>query len=173
MITPQHIYIYIDMRLFCSYMRDFFTALRPRGPRDSPVNGRQIRQFCHLKHQAAPLKRGCCLSKRRFFCTFKCSAQCCPKCTKLVHRHSLPTFHRRLKYRRDFRNGDQYVLPVLIAERIALRGNRASWGLKFVTLRACYRAPKPQNPENTKKIRNPPPPVGPREYEKNTKKIQK
>ena len=45
--------------------------------------------------------------------------------------------------------------------------------LRVVTLRACYRAPTPQNPENTQKIRNPPPRVGPRKYEKNTEKIQK
>ena len=43
----------------------------------------------------------------------------------------------------------------------------------LVTLRACYRAPKPQNPENPKKILNPPPRVGPRNYEKNTEKNTK
>ena len=45
--------------------------------------------------------------------------------------------------------------------------------VNFVTLRACYRAQKPQNPKNTKKIRNPPPQVGPRKYKKNTETAQK
>ena len=40
-------------------------------------------------------------------------------------------------------------------------------------LRACYRARKPPKPENTKKIQNPPPRVGPRKYRKNTEKIRK
>ena len=34
-------------------------------------------------------------------------------------------------------------------------------GSGFATLRACYRAQKPPNPENTKKIQNPPPKLGP------------
>ena len=43
----------------------------------------------------------------------------------------------------------------------------------FAILRACYRARKPPKPENTKKIQNPPPRVGPRKYGKNTEKIRK
>ena len=43
----------------------------------------------------------------------------------------------------------------------------------FAILRACYKARKPQNPENTKKIQNPPPRVGPpkirKKYIKDTK----
>ena len=44
-----------------------------------------------------------------------------------------------------------------------------SW---FVILRACYRARKLPNPENTKNIQNPPPRVDPRKYEKIPKKYK-
>ena len=39
--------------------------------------------------------------------------------------------------------------------------------------RGWHRAQKPLDPGNTKKLRNPPPRVGPRKYEKNTEKKRK
>ena len=48
-----------------------------------------------------------------------------------------------------------------LKRHLFLHGSRAKMQPKVAILRACYRARKPQNPENTKKIQNPPPRVGP------------
>ena len=39
------------------------------------------------------------------------------ECTKLAHRHSLAIFHRRLGYRREFRNGSEFC-PLLSPRKL-------------------------------------------------------
>ena len=80
---------------------------------------------------------------------------------------------------RDFQSLLNYTILVQKCKYIPSQSHRSGNTDEtcITILRGWYRAQKPLNPGNTKKLRkkiqNPPPRVGPRKYEKNTEKIRK